>query len=66
VKAVANGEGELQSLTISPELLKDGDAEMLQDLIVTAVQEASQSAKKEAQKEMGKLTSGLNIPGLGF
>ena len=66
VKAVANGEGELQSLTISPELLKDGDAEMLQDLIVTAVQEASQTAKKEAQKEMGKLTSGLNIPGLGF
>jgi DNA-binding YbaB/EbfC family protein len=66
VKAVANGEGELQSLTISPELLKDGDAEMLQDLIVTAVQEAGQTAKKEAQKEMGKLTSGLNIPGLGF
>jgi DNA-binding YbaB/EbfC family protein len=63
VKAVANGEGELQSLTIDPAILKDGDVEMLQDLIVTAVQEASQSAKKEAQKEMGKLTAGMNIPG---
>ncbi|MDR1191055.1 MAG: YbaB/EbfC family nucleoid-associated protein [Verrucomicrobiales bacterium] len=66
VKAVANGEGDLQSLTIAPELLKDADAEMLQDLIVSAVQEASQTAKKEAQKEMGKLTAGLGIPGLGF
>jgi DNA-binding YbaB/EbfC family protein len=66
VKAVANGEGDLQSLTIDPAILKDGDVEMLQDLIVTAVQEAGQTAKKEAQKEMGKLTSGLNIPGLGF
>ncbi|MDR0533324.1 MAG: YbaB/EbfC family nucleoid-associated protein [Verrucomicrobiales bacterium] len=63
VKAVANGEGELQSLTIDPAILKDGDVEMLQDLIITAVQEASQSAKKEAQKEMGKLTAGMNIPG---
>ena len=66
VKAVANGEGDLQSLTIDPAILKDADAEMLQDLIVTAVQEASQTAKQEAQKEMGKLTAGLNIPGLGF
>ena len=66
VKATVNGESELQALAIAPELLKDVDAEMLQDLIVTAVQEASQTAKAEAQKEMGRLTSGLNIPGLGF
>ncbi|MDR1304984.1 MAG: YbaB/EbfC family nucleoid-associated protein [Verrucomicrobiales bacterium] len=66
VKAVANGEGELQSLTIAPELLQDADVDMLQDLIVSAVQEASRTAKQTAQKEMGKLTAGLNIPGLGF
>ncbi|MDR1144773.1 MAG: YbaB/EbfC family nucleoid-associated protein [Verrucomicrobiales bacterium] len=66
VKAVANGEGELQSLTIAPELLKDADVDMLQDLIVSAVQEAGRTAKQTAQKEMGKLTAGLNIPGLGF
>jgi len=65
VKAVASGDGELQSLTLSPEVIKDSanDPEMLQDLILTAVREASTKAKADAQKEMGKLTSGLGLPG---
>ena len=64
VKVVANGEGHLISLKISPEAAKSGDAEMLEDLIVTAVREAVDKGKKEAQAEMGKLTSGLGLPGL--
>lgn len=65
VKATVGGDGELKSLFLSPDLLKEGDTEMLQDLIVTAVREASGTAKEEAAKEMGKLTAGLGIPGLG-
>jgi nucleoid-associated protein EbfC len=65
VKAVATGDGELKSLTLSPELVKDAanDPEMLQDLILTAIREASTQAKADAQKEMGKLTAGLGLPG---
>ncbi|MEM6822107.1 MAG: YbaB/EbfC family nucleoid-associated protein [Verrucomicrobiota bacterium] len=64
IKAVANGEGELKSLTISPDLIKDAadDPEMLQDLVVTAVREAVNKGKMDAQEKMGKLTSGLNLP----
>jgi nucleoid-associated protein EbfC len=66
VKAVANGAGDLQSLAISPDLIKDaaGDPDMLQDLILTAVREAVGKGRAEVQKEMSKLTAGLGIPGL--
>lgn len=66
VKATASGDGELKSLTISPDLLKDGDVEMLQDMVLTAVKEACAKAKEEMQAEMSKLTSGLGLPGMGF
>lgn len=67
VKAVCTGDGSLQGLTISPEIVKEGDVEMLQDLILTAVQEASSKAKDEAQREMGKLTAGMGLPpGMGL
>jgi DNA-binding YbaB/EbfC family protein len=55
VKAVASGEGLLVSLKIDPALLKDGDAEMLEDLVVTAVREAIEKGKADAAKELGKL-----------
>jgi DNA-binding YbaB/EbfC family protein len=55
IKAVATGEGQLVSLKIDPALLKDGEAEMLEDLIVTAVREAIDKGKTDAQKELGKL-----------
>jgi nucleoid-associated protein EbfC len=54
IKAVATGEGQLVSLKIDPALLKD-DAEMLEDLIVTAVREAIDKGKTDAAKELGKL-----------
>ncbi len=65
IKAVASGEGMLVSLKISPELLKEGEAEMLEDLIVTAVREAIEKGKTDAAKELGKLMpAGLGgLPG---
>ena len=54
VKAVATGEGQLVSLKIDPALLKE-DAEMLEDLIVTAVREAIEKGKADAAKELGKI-----------
>jgi hypothetical protein len=67
IKAVASGDGELKSITISPELIKDAadDAEMLQDMIITVVREAVDKGKAEAAEQMGSLTKGMNIPGLG-
>jgi len=55
IKATATGEGQLVSLKIDPALLKEGDAEMLEDLIVTAVREAIEKGKTDAAKELGKL-----------
>ncbi len=65
VKTVANGEGQLLSLKIDPALLKEVEAEMLEDLIVTAVREAIDKGKTDAQKELGKLMpAGLGgLPG---
>jgi nucleoid-associated protein EbfC len=65
VKATASGDGELKSLTISPDLIKDAasDPDMLQDLILTAIREASAKAKTDAAAEMGKVTAGLGLPG---
>jgi DNA-binding YbaB/EbfC family protein len=58
IKAVATGEGQLVSLKIDPALLKDGQAEMLEDLIVTAVRAAIDQGKADAAKELGKLMPG--------
>ena len=65
IKAVANGEGLLVSLKIDPTLVKEGEAEMLEDLIVTAVREAIDKGKADAAKELGKLMpAGLGgLPG---
>ncbi|MCE0522962.1 MAG: YbaB/EbfC family nucleoid-associated protein [Methylacidiphilales bacterium] len=65
VKAVATGEGQLVSLKIDPALFKEADAELLEDLIVTAVREAIDKGKADAAKELGKLMpAGLGgLPG---
>src|SRR5271170_5870581 len=55
IKAVATGEGQLVSLKIDPALLKDVEAEMLEDLVVTAVREAIDKGKSDAARELGKL-----------
>lgn len=63
VQAVVTGKKELKSLTINPECVDPDDVEMLQDLILAAVNEALRAAEETTQAEMGKLTGGL---GLGF
>lgn len=64
VQVTVNGSYELTQVQISPEVFKDGDAEMLQDLILTATNSAVQLARKTTDEEMGKLTGGMKIPGL--
>lgn len=64
VTAKVNGDHKVVGLTINPEVMKAGDVEMLQDLITTAINEAMKTAKDESQKEMSKITGGLNIPGM--
>ena len=64
VKATMSGDGVLQSITIDPEALDPEDVELLQDMIVSAVNEASNNASDVANQRMGAITGGLNIPGM--
>lgn len=64
VKVVASGGLEVVAVEISPEAVDPEDVEMLQDLVLTAVNEALKKAQEMVSSEMGKLTGGLNIPGL--
>lgn len=64
VTVVANGRGEVLEVRIDPEVAKAEDLEMLQDLIVAATNEALRRSKEFLTQEMGRLTGGLNIPGL--
>ncbi len=64
VTATVDGKYNIRSLKISPDAVDPDDAEMLEDLVTVAVNEAINTAKKTADDEMGAITSGLNIPGL--
>ena len=64
VEAKVNGKKEVLSVTIKPEAVDPEDVEMLQDLITAAVNEAMRQVDEMSGEEMGKLTGGLNIPGL--
>ncbi|HEY8269734.1 MAG TPA: YbaB/EbfC family nucleoid-associated protein [Pseudobdellovibrionaceae bacterium] len=64
VTVKVSGEYKMMSLTINPEVVKSGDVEMLQDLILTATNEAVKIARETSQKEMEKVTGGMNVPGL--
>src|SRR3990172_5674054 len=64
VTAVVNGKFELQSLKIDKEVVNPDDVDMLQDLIVAAVNEGIRKAQEMASSEMAKLTGGIKIPGL--
>ena len=66
VKVVVIGGSKVESIIIDPEVVDPEDVEMLQDLVLAAVNEAMDSAQAEASEEMGALTGGLNIPGLNF
>ncbi len=64
VTVVMNGKQEVISLNIEKEVVDPDDVEMLEDLIIAAVNEAKEKAEEMAKEEMSKLTGGLKIPGL--
>lgn len=64
VTAEVNGKHELKSLTIDPEAVDPDDVEMLQDMVIAAVNEAMRTADAEASANMSRLTGGLNLGGL--
>lgn len=64
VNAVVNGKHELLNLEIKPEAVDPEDVEMLQDMVIAAVNEAMRSADADAANNMSRLTGGLNLGGL--
>ena len=65
VTVVANGAMEIVSINIEKDVVNPEDIEMLQDLVVAAVNEALRRAQQMVSEDMGKVTGGMNIPGLG-
>lgn len=64
VKIVLNGKKEIQSLELSEGVVDPDDIEMLQDLIIVALNDAMKQVDEQSEKVMGKMTGGMNIPGL--
>lgn len=64
VEATVNGKHELKLIKINPDIVDPEDVEMLEDLIMVAVNEANRKASETAEKEMGALTGNMNLPGL--
>ncbi len=64
VKAEVSGKQELRNLVIDPAALEGGDVEMLQDLIVAAVNEAGRIAKESMEREISTISGGIKIPGM--
>jgi hypothetical protein len=64
VTATARGDGTLKQVTIAPDVFKEGDAELLGDMITEAANGALQAVRKEAEARMSAVTAGLNLPGL--
>ena len=66
VKVIANGKNEILSITIDPEVVEKDDVEMLQDLIVAAVNQSREKVQELQMEQMSGMTGGLNIPGLNL
>mgnify|MGYP001572381205 FL=1 len=66
VTVEANGQQEILSIKIDREVINPEDSQMLEDLVLAACNEAIRKSKEMVQAEMGKLTAGLKIPGLGM
>lgn len=64
VTAKVNGKRELLAISIKPEAVDPDDVEMLEDMVMAAVNEALRTAADTAEREMGKLTGGMGMPGL--
>ncbi|MBI2207197.1 MAG: YbaB/EbfC family nucleoid-associated protein [Candidatus Rokubacteria bacterium] len=66
VTVKANGKQELLSIKLDPEVIDKDDAQMLEDLVLAACNEALRKSRELVQQELGKLTGGMKIPGLGM
>jgi len=66
VKVIASGDGLIASIEIKPEVVDPEDVEMLQDLILSAVNQAIEKVAEMTKEEMAKITGGLGLPGMGF
>jgi DNA-binding YbaB/EbfC family protein len=64
VTVVTTGDGNVVSVKIKPEIVKPEETEMLEDLLIMALRDSLEKGRVEMQKEMGKLTAGLGLPGL--
>ena len=64
VEVVMNGKRQIQSLTLKPEVVDPEDIEMLQDLVISAVNECIRNIEEKTSAEMDKITGGFNIPGM--
>jgi len=64
IKIVVDGAQRIRSVTISPEVINAEDAEMLEDLVMTAVNEAIQKSQELAASRLSSLTGGLKLPGM--
>lgn len=64
VKVVAKCDGTLASIKIDPQALNPNDAQLVEDMILTAVNQALSQAKEISNNELGRVTSGFNLPGL--
>ncbi len=64
VKAVVNGQKDLVDLEIDPDVLDPDDVEMLEDLIVAAINEGMRQVQEMIEEEMGDITGGMNLPGM--
>ena len=65
VTVTVSGQQKLLACRIEPSLIADGDAEVLQDLVVAATNQALDKAREAAQEELSKLSGGMDLPGLG-
>lgn len=63
VKVLVNGQYQLTKVDIDPEVIADSDNEMLQDLILTAANDALKTAKTTSDEEISKITGGMGLPG---
>ena len=66
VRVTMSGEQKVTGIKIEPDVVDPGDVEMLQDMIMAAIADASEKASELQSKSLGSITGGLNIPGLGL
>ncbi len=64
VEATVNGKHEVVGIKINPDVVDPDDVEMLEDLVMAAVNEAIRNAAADSESEMGKITGGMNIPNM--